>query len=134
MPSKDAELPLRPPAPARKPLTPAPAWLALIAAWLGLIMLVASVVLIFLPGSRSPKEELEHLKPYSIADRYLPFPIYGITVALFVGIVVLRQMRDQPRPLSDAFVAQRVQAWVGIVLSLIATAIIYTWVGIHGPR
>jgi hypothetical protein len=106
----------------------------LLAAWLGLIVLIASVVLIFLPGSQHPKEELEHLKPYSLADRYLPFPLYGIVVALFVGIVVLRQMRDVPRPLAEGFVAQRVQAWVGIILSLIATAIIYTWVGIHGPR
>jgi hypothetical protein len=124
---------LKPP-PVHRPLTPAPPWVALLAAWLGLIMLVASVVFIFLPGSQRPKEELEHLAPYSAADRFLPVPIYGITVALFVGIVVLRQMRDQPRPLSDAFVAQRIQAWVGIVLSLIATAVIYTWVGLHGPR
>ena len=120
--------------PVRKPLTPAPAWVALTAAWLGLMMLIASIVFVFLPGSQSPKEELEQLKPYSAADRFLPVPIYGITVALFVGIVVLRQMRDQPRPLSDALVAQRVQAWVGIVLSLIGTAVIYIWVALHGPR
>lgn len=134
MPKDTADLPLQPPPPVRKPITPAPAWVALVAAWLGLIMLIASVVFIFLPGSRNPKEELEHLQPYSAADRFLPVPIYGITVALFVGIVVLRQMRDLPRPLADAYVAQRVQAWVGIVLSLIATAVIYVWVGIYGPR
>ncbi len=128
-----SDLPLHAPQ-SRKPLTPAPAWVALLAAWFGLIVLIASIVLIFLPGSQHPKEELEHLKPYSFADRYLPVPLYGIVIALFVGIVVLRQMRDVPRPLAEGYVAQRVQAWVGIVLSLIATAVIYTWVGIHGPR
>jgi hypothetical protein len=131
---KTADLPLQPPPPTRRSITPAPAWVALLAAWLGLIMLAASIVFIFLPGSRNPKEELENLQPYSAADRFLPVPIYGITVALFVGIVVLRQMRDLPRPLADAYVAQRVQAWFGIVLSLIATAVIYIWVGIYGPR
>jgi hypothetical protein len=131
--ARSSELPAKP-ITHRRPLTPAPAWAALLAAWLGLIVLVASIILIFLPGSQHPKEELEHLKPYSFADRYLPVPLYGIVVALFVGIVVLRQMRDLPRPLADGYVAQRVQAWVGIVLSLIATAVIYTWVGIHGPR
>jgi len=105
-----------------------------VAAWLGLIMLIASIVFIFLPGSQRPKEELEHIAPYSMADKFLPFPIYGITVALFIGIVVLRQMKDERRPLPDAMVAQRVQAWVGIWLSLIATAIIYIYVGLHGPR
>jgi hypothetical protein len=107
---------------------------ALVAAWLGLIMLIASIVFIFLPGSQHPKEELEHLAPYTLADKFLPIPIYGITVALFIGIVVLRQMKDERRPLPDAMVAQRVQAWVGIWLSLIATAIIYIYVGLHGPR
>ena len=117
-----------------KRATPAPAWVALLTAWLGLIMLVASIVFIFLPGTERPKEELEHLAPYSLADKFLPFPIYGITVSLFIGIVVLRQMKDEPRPLPDAMVAQRVQAWVGILLSLIATAIIYIYMYFHGPR
>lgn len=114
--------------------TPAPAWVALLAAWLGLIMLIASIIFVFLPGSRHPKEELENLSPYSLADKFLPFPIYGITVALFIGIVVLRQMKDERRPLPDAMVAQRLQAWVGIVLSLVATAVIYIEVALRGPR
>ena len=118
----------------RPKTTPAPAWVALAAAWLGLLMLLASVVFIFLPGSRDARAELEHLRPYSRADRFLPLPIYGITVALFLGIVVLWQMRKEPRPLPDALTAQRVQAWVGIVLAVVATVIIYTWVGLRGPR
>ena len=119
--------------PSSKP-TPAPAWVALAAAWLGLLMLVASVVFILLPGSRDPRAELEHLRPYSAADRFLPLPVYGITVALFLGIVVLWQMRREPRPLPDARVAQRVQAWVGIVLALLGAVVIYTWVAVRGPR
>ena len=106
----DSPLPLRPvedPPRASKP-TPAPAWVALATAWLGLIMLIASVAFIFLPGSQSPREELENLREYSLADRFLPLP--------------------------DALVAQRVQAWVGIVLALVATVVIYTWVGFRGPR
>src|SRR5688572_31897745 len=89
-PRYDDSLPLRPvedPPRAVKP-TPAPAWVALATAWLGLIMLVASVAFIFLPGSQSPREELENLREYSLADRFLPLPAYGITVALFLGIVV----------------------------------------------
>ena len=119
--------------PRAKP-TPAPAWVALATAWLGLLMLVASVAFIFLPGSRDPRAELERLQPYSLADRFLPLPIYGITVAMFLGIVVLWQMRREPRPLPDALVAQRVQAWVGIVLALIGAVVICAWVALRGPR
>jgi hypothetical protein len=97
-------------------------------------MLVASVVFVFLPGSRDPRAELEHLQPYSIADRFLPLPTYGIAAALFLGIVVLWQMRREPRPLPDAMVAQRVQAWVGIVLALFGAVVIYTWVALRGPK
>ena len=46
-------------------------------------------------------------------------------VIAFVAIVVLWQMRREPRPLPDAMVAQRVQAWVGIVLALIGIVIFY---------
>jgi hypothetical protein len=97
-------------------------------------MLIGSIVLPFLPGSRDPQAELEHAKPYSIADRFIPIPMYGVTIAIFLGIVVLWQMRREPRPLPDALVAQRVQAWVGIALALLATVILYTWVALYGPR
>ena len=120
------------PPPERKP-TPAPAWVALLAAWAGLLMLVASIVFTLLPGSVDPRQELEHARPYSAADRFLPLPIYGVTVALFLGIVVLWQMRKEPRPLPDAMVAQRVQAWAGIVLALLGAAVIYVWVFFRGP-
>ena len=97
-------------------------------------MLLASVVFIFLPGSVNPRAELEHARAYSIADRFLPLPIYGTTVAMFLGIVVLWQMRKEPRPLPEAMVAQRVQAWVGIALAFTGAAVIYVWVYFHGPR
>ena len=130
----DSPLPLKPPDPAPPRPTPAPPWVALLTAWLGLIVLIAAIVFPFLPGSRDPRAELEHAKPYSFADRFLPVPMYGITVALFLGIVVLRQMRKEPRPLPDAMVAQRVQAYVGIALALIATVILYVYVALRGPR
>ena len=113
---------------------PAPAWVALAAAWAGLLMLLASIVFVFLPGTRNPREELEHLRGYSTADKFLPLPIYGITLAMFLGIVVLWQMRKEPRPLPDALVAQRVQAWVGIILGFAGAVVIYTWVALRGPR
>ena len=120
------------PAPEKRP-TPAPPWVALLAAWAGLLMLIASIVFITLPGSVNPREELAGARPYSVADRFLPLPIYGITVALFLGIVVLWQMRKEPRPLPDALVAQRVQAWAGIVLALLGATVIYVWVAFRGP-
>jgi hypothetical protein len=107
---------------------------ALAAAWVGLIMLVASIVFMFLPGSKNPVAELEHKTTYSFADRFLPVPIYGVTLAMFLGIVVLWQMRKEPRPLPDAMVAQRIQAWVGIFLGLIGAAVLYLHVALHGPR
>jgi hypothetical protein len=126
-------LPLKPPEPSRKP-TLAPAWVALLAAWMGVVVLIASIVFIFLPGARDPRGELEHRVPYSLADRFLPVPIYGVTITLFIGIVVLWQMRRERRPLPDALVAQRVQAWVGIALSLVAATVVYVHVARHGPR
>jgi hypothetical protein len=123
---------LREPAESHRP-TPTPAWVPLLTAWLGLIMLVASIVLIFLPSSVNPREELEHAREYSAADRFLPVPIYGIALTLFLGIVVLWQMRKEPRPLPAALVNQRVQAWVGIVLALLGAVLIYVWVGLRGP-
>jgi hypothetical protein len=132
----DDPLPLRPAEPYSPPSrpTPAPPWVALLTAWLGLTMLIAAIVFPFLPGSHDPRAELEHARPYSLADKFLPVPMYGITVALFLGIVVLRQMRKEPRPLPDSLVAQRVQAWVGIALALIATVILYVYIGLRGPR
>ena len=124
--------PIDPPGPVKRP-TPAPAWVALLAAWAGLLMLIASVAFVFLPGSVDPRAELEHSRPYSVADRFLPLPIYGTTVAMFLGIVVLWQMRKEPRPLPAGLVAQRVQAWVGIVLALLGAVFIYVWVALRGP-
>ena len=92
------------------------------------------VVLLFLPGSIDPRAELEHSRAYSVADRFLPVPIYGTTVAMFLGIVVLWQMRKEPRPLPAAMVAQRAQAWAGIILGFVGAALIYVWVFFRGPR
>jgi len=131
---KDELRPLLDYRPEPKKPTPAPAWVAFLAAWVGLTMVFASVVFILLPGSKNPVAELEHRTAYSIADRFLPLPIYGATIAMFLGIVSLWQMRKEPRPLPDAMVAQRVQAWVGIWLGLIGAAIIYLHVALHGPR
>lgn len=134
--SDDFRSPLPPPdhpdAPARP--TPAPPWVALLSAWLGLLTLITSAIFPLLPGSRDPRAELEHAQPYSFADKFLPLPMYGAVIALFLGIVVLRQMRKEPRPLPEAMVAQRMQAWVGIVLAMLGAAIIYTWVALRGPR
>jgi hypothetical protein len=124
--------PLNPDGPPRPRL--APPWVALLAAWLGLLTLIASIVVPFLPGTHNPRAELEHLSPYSIADRFLPLPLYGTVLAMFLGIVVLWQMRREPRPLENALVAQRVQALAGIVLALAGAAVIYAWVGLRGPR
>ena len=122
------DLPLKPVA-DEKPAAvsiPAPAWVAFVVAWLGLLTLLASVLLLVLPGTHQPRAELEHATPYSAADRFFPVPVYMSVVTLFVAMVVLRQMRHEPRPLPDAMVAQRVQAWAGIVLALIAIFIFYS--------
>jgi hypothetical protein len=107
---------------------------ALLAAWLGLLTLAASIVLLCLPGSRNPRAELEHARPYSMADRFFPVPVYLSVAALFVGIVVFWQMRREPKPLPPAMVAQRVQAAVGIALALAGIALFYTFAARHvGP-
>ena len=67
-------------------------------------------------------------------DRFLPVPMYGIALVLFLGIVVLWQMRKEPRPLDDALVNQRVQAWVGIVLAIVGAVVVYVYVALRGPR
>jgi hypothetical protein len=129
----DPELPLRPPTELRRP-TLAPPWVALLTAWLGLVVLIMSIVFIFLPPSSHPLEELEHRRPYSLVERFLPFPIYGIALVLALGWYgVLRQMRAEPRPLPQPLVNQRLQAWVGMILALIGAVVIYTWVGLRGP-
>lgn len=128
-----SDLPLRLPDPPIRP-TVAPAWVALLAAWTGLLMLMASIVFVFLPGTRHPRQELEHQIPFSWADKFLPVPIYGITMALFLGITVLWQMRKEPRPLPSPLANQRVQAWVGIMLALLGAVVIYTYVAMRGPR
>ena len=111
----------------------APAWVALGSAWLGLLTLIGSAIVPFLPGSRDPRAELQNLRPYSFADKFIPFPIYASVVAIFLGIIVLWQMRREPRPLPDALVAQRVQAYVGFLLALLGVAIIYFHVALRGP-
>jgi hypothetical protein len=113
--------------------TPAPAIVSLLGVWIALLTLIGSIALPFLPGSRHPRAELEHLQPYSLADRFLPVPIYGSVIGLFLGIVVLWQMRKEPRPLPEARVNQRLQAWVAIVLALLAAAVIYLHVALRGP-
>ena len=112
----------------------APPWVALLAAWVGLLTLLASAIFPFLPGTRDPRAELQHLRPYSFADKFLPLPIYGSVVAIFLALIVLWQMRREPRPLETALVAQRSQAWAGIALALLGAAIVYLSVALRGPR
>ena len=112
----------------------APPWVALLAVWIGLLTLLASAIFPFLPGTRDPRAELQHLRPYSFADKFLPFPVYGSVIAMFLAIVVLWQMRREPRPLERALVAQRAQAFTAIALALIGAAIVYLTVALRGPR
>ena len=130
MPKAADNLPLRPPDEPREP-TPAPAWLALIAAWAGLIIFIASLVFVFLPGTRHPRAELEHTSPYSIADRFLPALMYGTPLAMCLGIIVLWQMRKLSRPLPQPMLMQRIQAWTGVVLALLGAIIIYIDIGVR---
>ena len=111
----------------------APPWLALASAWLGLLTLIASAIVPFLPGSRDPRAELQHLRPYSLADKFIPIPLYATAVTLFLAIVVLWQMRRHPRPLPPPLVSQRIQAYVGIALGVLGAAIIYLHVALRGP-
>src|SRR5207237_5355557 len=92
---REDRLPLRPP---NEPPALAPPWVALITAWGGLLVMIAAIVFVLLPGSRDPVAELQHRKPYSLQDRFLPYPIYGVAVVLFLVMVVLWQMRIRPRP------------------------------------
>ena len=120
------ELPLKPVADTpRKERIPAPAWVALAAPWLGLITLILSITVFLVPGSRDPRAELAHQRPWSAADIVVTIAEYMAVLAVFVGLVVILQMRTQPRPLSTPLAAQRLQAIVGLSLSFIGVAIIY---------
>lgn len=127
----DTKLPLKPVEPQRKPML-APPWVALVTAWLGLLTLAAFLVVPFLPGSQNPLDELEHRR-FAASDQFLPYPIYASVVVLFLGIVVLWQMRQEPRPLPAPLVAQRIQAWAGMILAMIGIIFIYTYVAFRGP-
>jgi hypothetical protein len=134
MPRQDEfRSPIPPPDDDRRP-TPAPAYVALLGAWCGLLVLSASVVYLFLPGSQDPRAELEGLSRFGLADRFVPFPVYGSVVAMFMGIVVLWQMRREPRPLPGPLAMQRVQAWTAIALGVLAATVVYVDVAVRGPR
>jgi hypothetical protein len=120
--------------PEDKKPTLAPPWVALITAWGGLLMLLASIIFVLLPGSKDPVAELQHTKPYSLKDQFLPIPMYGIALVLFLGTVVLWQMRKERRPLPEELAMQRVQAWVGMALATAGAVVVYTYVALHGPR
>ena len=38
------------------------------------------------PGSRDPRAELQHLKPYSFADKFVLLPLYGVVAAAAVAL------------------------------------------------
>src|SRR5262249_1398744 len=117
---EDFRSPLKPPSDPSPPPTLVPAIVPFLAAWLGLLTLLAALALPLLPGSRHPRAELEHREPYSLADRFIPIPIYATVVVLFLAIVTLWQMRKEPRPLPAALLSQRLQACVAILLSVLA--------------
>jgi hypothetical protein len=123
-------LPLKPPP---DPPHTAPAWVALVTLWLGLLTLVSAIVFPFLPGSQNPRAELEHFTEYSVADKFVPVPIYATSITIFLGVIVLWQMRKQPNPLPDPLLIQRVQAKFGIFLALLAAGIVYLVVALRGP-
>lgn len=131
-PPQDEILPLTPPAEVKKP-TPAPDWVALTSAWTGLFAVLSAIVIPLLPGSRNPRAELERLAPYSLADWFLPAPLYLTVIALFLGIIVFWQSRREVRPFPDGLIAQRLQAAVGIVLAVLAVVIVYAFVALRGP-
>jgi hypothetical protein len=128
------ELPLKPVADTpRKERHPAPAWVALAAPWLGLLTLILAITVFLVPGSRDPRAELTHQRPYSPADVVLTIAQWTSVTAVFVGIIVIWQMRTQPRPLSAPLAAQRLQAIVGLILAGIGIAIVYIGVALRGP-
>jgi hypothetical protein len=120
------ELPLKPiDDTPKKERAPAPAWVALAAPWLGLLTLLLSITVFLVPGSRDARAEFTHQRPWSAADVVVTIAEYLSVVAVFVGLVVIWQMRTQPRPLSAPLAAQKLQAVVGLVLSFVGVAIIY---------
>src|SRR4051812_37094762 len=123
------ELPLKPieDKPKSEP-NPAPAWLALASPWLGLLTLILSIAVFLVPASRDPQAEFMHQRPWSPADIVVTIAEYTAVVAVFVGLVVIWQMRTQPRPLSVPLAAQKLQAIVGLVLSFLGVVIIYVGV------
>jgi hypothetical protein len=127
------ELPLKPPLDPPKRRTLAPAWLSFACAWLGLLNLALSLALPFVPGSKDPRAELTHARPYSLADWLLLIAIYLCPLTITLSLIVIRQMATEPRPLPDALRLQRLQAFTGIALALLSAVILYTFVALRGP-
>jgi hypothetical protein len=128
-----SDLPLQPPPDPPKRRTLAPAWLALASAWLGLLNLGLSVAVPFVPGSKDPRAELTHARPYSAADWVLLVAIYLCPLTITLALVVIRQMGTEPRPLPEPLRLQRVQAFFGIALAVISAVVLYTFVALRGP-
>src|SRR5687767_11218940 len=81
------ELPLKPIADnPKKERSPAPAWVALAAPWLGLLTLILAITVFLVPGSRDPRAELTHQRPYSPADVVITIAQWTSVTAVFVGI------------------------------------------------
>jgi hypothetical protein len=127
------DLPLKPPPDPPKRRTLAPAWLSFASAWLGLLDLVLSSAIPFVPGSKDPRAELTHARPYSLADWLLLIAIYLCPLTITLALIVIRQMGTEPRPLEGALRLQRVQALTGIALAVLSAIILYTFVALRGP-
>jgi hypothetical protein len=91
---------------------------ALLAAWLGLISFVLSAVML---GYRP-----------AFTDITIPIALYGAVLGIGCGGIVLMQ-KPHPDHVMTSVAAQRTQAVVGIVLSMIAVVIVYGLMGAAQP-
>ena len=100
---------------------------------MGLLDVALAAAVPFVPGSRDPRAELTHARPYAPADWVLLFAIYLCPLTITLSGIVIRQMGTEPRPLPEPLRLQRIQAFAGIALALAAAAILYTFVALRGP-
>jgi hypothetical protein len=103
-----------------------PRWTSVASAWCGVLATLGAIALPIVGKWRRAARAAEGGHWFS-NDLLAPFPLYFALAALALGMVVLWQSRQRQKPYPAIEINHRVQAWAGIMLGMIALALIYLY-------